>query len=207
MVCVPVPVARGHGAVISPDYCDAQAWRSVNDELTLPVSIGVADWGYSPAMDRALRHALINAGEVPEQCAWFRWSKAQALGSNSSVVEEVGAKTLEVLTLRPSNHRSEQLLRRDSIDLGDHVAVSVTADRVSIWADQSVRVLGRLLATYRRGTMRATCHFHQERIEVIIEDDVNGSMSMVCLSKRDDECALTAQAIEKMSFDPTHVSS
>ncbi|MDH2904268.1 MAG: hypothetical protein PXZ08_10025 [Actinomycetota bacterium] len=158
-------------------------------------------------MDRQLRHALINAGEVPEQCAWFRWTKAQWFEGDSAMVEEARAATTDVSTLRPGGRQSERASHRDRIDLGDHVAVSVTADRVSIWADQSVRELGRLLTTYRRGTMRATCHFQHERIAVIIEDEVNGSISLVCQSKHGDECELTAHAIEEMSFDRTRASS
>jgi hypothetical protein len=156
-------------------------------------------------MDQQLRDALIAAGEEPVHCAWFRSADSEALEHDLHVVEGLGRSFISVAAPNaPSEFLAEQP-HRDRIDLGYYVAVSVTEDRVSIWSDQSHRVLGRLLATYRRGAFRAHCHHYPERADLTIEDGANGRMYLIgTWTYFNDECLHTARAVEEMATGPAH---
>jgi hypothetical protein len=121
------------------------------------------------------------------------------------VAEELGRSFIAVTAPHAPSALPAEQPDRDRIDLGYHVALSLTEQRVSIWSDQSRRVLGRLLATYRRGAFRAHCHHHSERVDLTIEDDVNGRMYLIgTWTYFNDECLHTARAVEEMATGPAH---
>lgn len=156
-------------------------------------------------MAQPLRDALVAVGEVPAHCAWFRTADSEAFEHDLHVVEELGQSFISIGTAHAPSELPEESPHLDRNDLGDHVAVSVTEDRVSIWSDQSHQVLGRLLATYRRGAFRAHCHHYPERVDLTVEDDVNGRMYLIgTWTHFNDECLHTARAVEKMATGPAH---
>jgi hypothetical protein len=153
-------------------------------------------------MVRQLRDALIAAGEVPAHCAWFRSVGSEAFEPDQPLLEERSRSLVSVgAEHAPSVFRGDGP-RRERIDLGYHVAVSVTEDRVSIWSDGSPRELGRLLATYRRGAFRAVSSHEGGRVDLTMEDGVNGRMFLIgTWTPFDDECLRTARAAEEMFTD------
>jgi hypothetical protein len=156
-------------------------------------------------MDQQLRDALVAVGEEPTLCAWFRSADSEALEHDLHVIEVLGRGFVSVAAPQTPGEPPAQQPHLDRIDLGDHVAVSVTEGRVSIWSDQSHRVLGRLLATYRRGAFRAHCHHYPERVDLTIEDDVNGRMYLIgTWTHFNDECLHTARAVAEMATGPAH---
>ncbi|NNN08446.1 MAG: hypothetical protein HKL85_04545 [Acidimicrobiaceae bacterium] len=156
-------------------------------------------------MVQKLRGALVAAGEMPTHCAWFRVADSEAFEHDLHEVEELGRGFISVGADQAPKALPQESPHRDRMDLGNHVALSVTEDRVSIWSEKSPRVLGRLLATYRRGTFRAHCHHYPERVDLTTEDDVNGRMYLIgTWTLFNDECLHTARAVEEMATGPAH---
>ncbi len=99
-------------------------------------------------------------------CAGHRAVDADVLGRDVYLVDDEGRRI--VAAAGPLGFHSLRDRRaRYRIDLGTHVAVDVTEDRVSVWADKNPRVLGRLLATYRQGAFRATCVRYDGRVPTL----------------------------------------
>ncbi len=156
-------------------------------------------------MAQKLRDALVAAGEVPTHCAWFRSADSEAFEHELHVFEELGQSFITIGANHAPRPLPQESAHRDRIDLGGHVAVSVTQDRVSIWCDQSHLMLGRLLATYRRGAFRAHCHHYPERVDLTMEDEANGRMYLIgTWTHFNDECLHTARAVEEMATGPAH---
>jgi hypothetical protein len=156
-------------------------------------------------MVQQLRDALVAAGEEPVHFAWFRSADAEAFEHDPHAAEELGRSFIAVAAPHAPSALPAEQPHRDRIDLGYHVAVSLTGERVSIWADRSRWVLGRLLATYRRGAFRAHCRHYPERVDLTIEDDVNGRMYLIgTWTHFNDECLHTARAVEEMATGPAH---
>jgi hypothetical protein len=144
-------------------------------------------------------------GEESAHCAWFRTGDSEALEHDLHRVEELGLQFIGAASIRTPHALPPEEPHRDRSDLGDSVAVSVSADGVSIWAEESHHVLGHLLSLYRRGEFRGHFHHYPERVDLTLEDDVNGRMYLTgSWTHFNDECLHTARAAAQMATGPAH---
>jgi hypothetical protein len=156
-------------------------------------------------VDHHLHDALVAVGEEPAHCAWFRTGDSEALEHDIHRAEELGLQFMGVASVQVPHALAPEEPHRDRADLTDSAAVSVSADRVSIWADESHHVPGRLLAMFRRGEFRGHFHHYPERVDLTLEDDSNGRMYLTgSWTHLNDECLHTARAAAQMATGPAH---
>ena len=150
-----------------------------------------------------LRSSLVAAGETPTWCAWFRVVDAEIVRADQGERHDTASQRSQgpgygVVSVLHADRL------RPRIDMGNHAAIAVTPSRVSVWADRSPLVLGRLLATYRRGHFRGDYEVSGERVELTLEDDLNGPLYVVgTWSASHDECLVTARAAVDVAHDVT----
>ena len=156
-------------------------------------------------MDPHLHDALQAAGETAEHCAWFRTADSMALDHDLHELEHLSLGLEEVVLRKAANPLPPEEPHVDRRDLGDHVAVAVTSDYVTVWSCPAHHVLGHRLATFRKGEFRGHFHHYPERVDLVVEDQENGRIYLTgSWTHFDDECLHTARAVADMAAGPAH---
>lgn len=90
-------------------------------------------------------------------------------------------------------------------DLTHRVAVAVSVDCVEVWSGDEERNVGKLLATYRRGTFQGHYHHYPERVDLTLDDPGNGRMVLTgSWTHLNDECLHCARAAVELASGPAH---
>jgi hypothetical protein len=160
-------------------------------------------------VNRQLENQFEAAGQKPEHCAWFHSGNLSTLETIVFLME--GATAATAFTPYAGNAITgvnDLLLPDDSNerhDLTKHVAVSVTSQSVEVWSSDIKHELGKLLAKYQNGQFRAHFHHYPERVDLTLDDKVNGRMVLTgSWTHLNDECLHTAKAAVALAIGPAH---
>jgi hypothetical protein len=152
---------------------------------------------------------LVAAGHTPEHCAWFHTSNSATFEAIVYLME--GAAVTTAFTPYAGNAVTEinDLLLPDDPherhDLTRHVAVSVSGECVEIWSGEPHHELGTLLATYQHGQFRGHFHHYPERVDLTLDDKLNGRMVLTgSWTHLNDECLHAAKAAVALVTGPAH---
>jgi hypothetical protein len=156
-------------------------------------------------VDQRLHDALVVVGEVPEHCAWFRIADSESLEHALRELEEISMQMSVIVTRKAPNPLAPEEPHIDRQGLPEFVAVSVSAQTVTVWSSEAHHVLGPLVATYRRGAFRAHMHHYPERVDLTLEDKQDGRIYMTgSWALFNDECLHTARAAVAMATGPAY---
>jgi hypothetical protein len=86
-----------------------------------------------------------------------------------------------------------------------HVAVAVCGDDVEIWSGNDHHEIDKLLMKYRRGLFRGHLHHYPERVDLTLDDNVNGR---IVLTEKwivhQYGCLETARAAAELATGPAY---
>jgi hypothetical protein len=84
-----------------------------------------------------------------------------------------------------------------------HVAVAVCGDDVEIWSGDSHHQIGQLLLTYSRGAFRSHLHHYPERVDLTLDDKINGRIVLTeTWVALEHGCLDTARAVVALGSGP-----
>lgn len=152
----------------------------------------------------ALREALQERGHSPEHCAWFRSADSATFDAIMSFMlglASVGTGGVGILALGavkkdplPELHEAQ--------NVPHHVAVAVCGDDVELWSGNADHEVGELLLKYSKGAFRGHLHHYPERVDLTLDDEVNGR---IVLTEKwivlEHGCLETARAAVALSSD------
>jgi hypothetical protein len=89
-----------------------------------------------------------------------------------------------------------------------HVAVAVCGDDVGIWSGNVHHEIAKLLTKYSRGSFRGHLHHYPERVDLTLDDEINGR---IVLTEKwillEHGCLETARAAVALSTGPAYTKT
>jgi hypothetical protein len=158
---------------------------------------------------QSLRIALEEKGHSPEHFAWFRSADSAtfdiimsfmlgvaAIGTGGAI----GAIAVVKKDPLPELHEAQ--------NVPHHVAVAVCGDDVEIWSGNAHHEIEKLIMKYSRGSFRGHLHHYPERIDLTLDDEINGRLVLtekwIALEHG---CLDTARAAVALAWGPAYTKT